>query len=251
MMRRQSILLLACILFLSPFVGAQESPKLGEESAQKDLRVVKDHTTPMDSSASAIWIVVCKEQEKNLLPIESGTPLQSHDKIALQLFVDKPSYVYTLFRSNAGKILRLYPEQGDEQVEANGQRRVPKEDDTWIELDERVGYEHLFVVASEKPLSTEKLHALIQGWLKDHPTEAKKIPLATDRPTSGSRKSDGSGGSGTQTNLIVTSKLLTASAFRSLGRGLFVARGSKTSLDEEPHRAKIAYFVFPHRKPPQ
>ncbi len=250
-MRRQSILVLAGLLSLSPVVNAQESSRLGEESAHRDLRIVKDSTTPADSNTSAIWTIVCKEHEKDLLPIESGTPLQSGDKIALQLFIDKPSYVYTLFRSNAGKILRLYPAQGDELVEANGQRRVPREDNTWIELDKNVGHEHLFVVASEKPLSTEDLHALIQGWLKDHPTEAKKILLATARRTSGSRKSSSSGGSGTQNNLIVASKLLTESAFRSLGRGLFVTRGSKTSLEEVPNRAKIAYFVFPHRKPPQ
>lgn len=103
----------------------------------------------------------------------SGESLRSGDRIALKVQVDHPVYVTVVVREPSGEVAIVYPQHGLLRVLPGAVRIIPEEGNA-LELDEQLGEESLFVIASKLPL----------------PHDAKEIyqrviaAKATDKPLS-------------------------------------------------------------------
>ena len=84
----------------------------------------------------------------------SGERLHSGDRIALKVQVDHPVYVTVLVREPSGEVAVVYPQHGPLRVFPGAARIIPEEGKA-LELDEQVGEESLFVIASKLPLPQE------------------------------------------------------------------------------------------------
>ena len=82
--------------------------------------------------------------------VEQGATLKSGDKIALSVSVSRPAYIYVLQFFPDGSAEVLFPAPGEERA-ISGTQRVP--DTGWFQLDDAVGEENVYVVASAEPLA--------------------------------------------------------------------------------------------------
>ncbi len=82
--------------------------------------------------------------------VDQGATLKSGDKIALSVTVSRPAYIYVLQFFPDGSAEVLFPGPGEE-LPVSGTQRVPNTG--WFQLDDAVGEEHVYVVASAEPLA--------------------------------------------------------------------------------------------------
>lgn len=82
--------------------------------------------------------------------VDQGATLKSGDKIALSVSVSRPAYVYVLQFFADGSAEVLFPGPGEERP-INGTQRVPGTG--WFQLDNAVGEENVYVVASAEPIA--------------------------------------------------------------------------------------------------
>ena len=103
--------------------------------------------------------------------LEIDDRLTSGAFFAYHVRVDRDAYVYVLQFYADGTAQVLFPERGAEQVFAGRETRVPLDPKSWFQLDDAVGTEHLYVIASTQPLETSEpdLAALI-GNVRTSPT---------------------------------------------------------------------------------
>lgn len=83
-----------------------------------------------------------------------GQQLHSQDAYALKLRVDKPLYVYVVRYSATAWSTRMFPLRGDFQLNAEEWLRLPADKKDY-QLDDKVGDETLYVVASRSPIDAE------------------------------------------------------------------------------------------------
>lgn len=90
--------------------------------------------------------------------IEEGSILQSGDEFRVQFETSKDAYVYIIIHDSLNKANLLFPDHGiklSNNVKANTRHTVPTSDH-WFWLDENVGIETVYVLASESPLDNIK-----------------------------------------------------------------------------------------------
>lgn len=83
----------------------------------------------------------------------SHATLQSGDLFAFHVTANEPVYLYVLQYFADGTRRVLFPEEGDVQIAADVEVRVPAADDAWFRLDEAVGVENLYFLTSPRPLA--------------------------------------------------------------------------------------------------
>jgi hypothetical protein len=113
-------------------------------------------------------------------PFAIGDTLHSGDLFNYYVRVDRDAYVYVMqfFADDSAKV--LFPEVGDVRLSANQEARIPSDAGQWFQLDEAIGTEHLYVIASNTPLkeSSPDLAKLVG--------EVRTSPSAlVDKPDSG------------------------------------------------------------------
>jgi hypothetical protein len=134
--------------------------------------------------------------------IESEDTLHSGDRMALQVSVDQPAYVYVaLAPADGGKPQVLYPpkDAAEAQVQPGAATRIPPAGQ-WFRLDKDTGQEDILVYAAHEPMSAETLE---KNMLTDAREFAGKKPAQPKKPkppkkkvASSSSSTSSSGGGG-------------------------------------------------------
>jgi hypothetical protein len=116
------------------------------------------------------------EGEQKLIPIARDTALKSGDQIKFFVKLEKGCFVYLIYHSSQGEVNVLFPyrfEQWSSAYPKRAQYYIPQGLE-WFELDEHVGQETFYLLASAKRL--HDLEALINKYETADP--AKKPELA-------------------------------------------------------------------------
>ena len=120
--------------------------------------------------------------------IEEGSILRSKDKFKVQFETKKDAYVYIIIHDSLNKANLLFPDPRitlSNNVKANSSHTVPTSEH-WFWLDENVGIETVYVLASETPLDNIKALLLamedveepkqqIMEFVKDKASELRAI----------------------------------------------------------------------------
>ena len=105
-----------------------------------------------------------KEVEKI---IKEGDTLYSNDFCRISFELAKNAYAYILYYDSKGTLEQLYPDPKvlkPLKVMAKTTYVIPPGEDSWFQLDEQIGTETVFMVASEEPLSNfKKVLVSLQG----------------------------------------------------------------------------------------
>jgi hypothetical protein len=98
---------------------------------------------------------------KPMHELAPGESLKSGDKMAVNVAVDAPAYVYVALGSASGPPQIVFPKTGDQKVTPDQPLRIPANPDKWITLDNNTGQEDVFVYASPKPIPSAELTNLV------------------------------------------------------------------------------------------
>ncbi len=129
--------------------------------------------TPVETAAGAgLSLEVVSESGG---PIAPGATLHSGDKVAMQVDADHALHVYVMEFFPDGSAAVLFPEAGEDD-RVSGARRVPPTG--WFQLDNSVGRENVYVVASVRPL--EQADASVHAAYSEIRTSGKIPPAARD-----------------------------------------------------------------------
>ena len=132
----------------------------------------------------------CLKSTRKLVAIKRGTTLKSGDEIQMLLELQTKSYVYVIYRSPQGEVILLFPyhlQQYDTEPVVEPEpylnRYYIPQDRSWIELDEQVGRETFYLLASARRLT--KLEGFIAAYEAAGPAEqaarAKQIVVEVNR----------------------------------------------------------------------
>ncbi len=135
----------------------------------------------------------CLKSTRKLVAIKRGTTLKSGDEIQMLLELQTKSYVYVIYRSPQGEVYLLFPydlQQYDTEpiIEAEpylNRHYIPggRGGSEWSELDEQVGRETFYLLASARRLT--KLEGFIAAYEAAGPAEqaarAKQIVVEVNR----------------------------------------------------------------------
>ncbi|MBS1257475.1 MAG: hypothetical protein MAG551_00519 [Candidatus Scalindua arabica] len=113
--------------------------------------------------------------------IEEGSILQSGDKFKVQFKTSKDAYVYIIIHDSLNKANLLFPDPGiklSNNVKANSSHTVPAQD-RWFWLDENIGVETVFVLASESLL--DNINALLIEMEDADEPEKKVMEFVKDK----------------------------------------------------------------------
>ena len=89
--------------------------------------------------------------EGSVRSVAPGDTLRTGDYLELFVHVSRAAYVYVIQFFPDGTSGVLFPNQGDVRVNAGEALRVPS-GDQWFQLDEHTGEEHVYIVASLRPI---------------------------------------------------------------------------------------------------
>jgi hypothetical protein len=106
---------------------------------------------PVPDGAAKLSVQVQVQDGAILRSIAPGETLRSGDKIALSVTVDRPTHLYVLQFFPDGTSAVLFPDSAADQNRVTGTSRVP--DSGWFQLDDSIGEENVYVVASVRPLN--------------------------------------------------------------------------------------------------
>jgi hypothetical protein len=120
------------------------------------------------------------EDNQELLSIEEKAVLHTGDRMKFFLQPQTDCFVYLFYRSSQGELVVLLPAQGSESRSAAGTRTTIPPGIDWFRLDEVVGTETFYLLASARPLEKldnlcNKLHAAAQ-----HEREAVSGQILTE-----------------------------------------------------------------------
>lgn len=145
------------------------------------------------------------EEGSNRRAFSAGQTLRSGDRLSLAIAVDRPAFVYVLQFFPDGSATVLFP-RGAEDNRITGTTRVPPSGA--FELDDVVGEETLYVVASTRPLAqvdASVMAAVDEVRTTNAPTTPKPSPTVapapsavttTTKPMRKPQKPGGAGGAG-------------------------------------------------------
>ena len=110
--------------------------------------------------------------------IKEGDTLYSNDYCRINFELDQDAYAYVLFYDSRGTLHQLYPDPAIEipqKVKANTEYTIPAGENNWFQLDDHMGTETVFVLASHKPISDlEETFNSMQGLSKEEALEVFK-----------------------------------------------------------------------------
>lgn len=108
----------------------------------------------------AFGALVGSEQDPDLIAIDRKTVLQSGDQIKFYVELLEDCYVYLFYYSSQGDLILLFPFQGDEDAGQLHRKYNIPEGDAWFRLDNAVGKEKFYLIASVRRLrALEKRYA--------------------------------------------------------------------------------------------
>jgi len=113
----------------------------------------KPAPAPVEPAATApleLTFQTFAQADSGQRPVAMGSTLKTGDRIALSVSVTSPAYIYVLQFFPDGKAGILFPGPGEERA-MSGTQRIPGTG--WFELDEVVGTENVYVIASKEPLA--------------------------------------------------------------------------------------------------
>ena len=113
-------------------------------------------TEQTENSIKFQWsfCAIRKSNDAKLEPVTRDTVLQSGDQIKFFLKIRDNCFVYLLYRSSQGELSVLFPfrfKELKDRYDISGSYYVPH-GDQWFELDEQVGKENFYLLASAKQL---------------------------------------------------------------------------------------------------
>jgi outer membrane protein OmpA-like peptidoglycan-associated protein len=98
--------------------------------------------------------VVAEDEQARLEPVRAGTALPSGGRYAIRFLSRTPAHVYVVQEDAAGKVTALFPNrafsQGRNPVQRDVDYVVP-DDDRLFQLDDTVGRERVYIVATRTP----------------------------------------------------------------------------------------------------
>lgn len=115
-----------------------------------------------------------KSESKGTFELQPGDVLKSGDRLAVTVRVDQPAYVYVTVISSDGSSKRLFPKEGDQQVNPSEPLRIPRNPEKWIPLDNNTGQENVLVYAAKKPLGAEEQLTLLNADVETVKATAKR-----------------------------------------------------------------------------
>lgn len=246
----------AVAVAVAAVVAAPAAPVAGQD------RGVEKVSASEVSVPLALTVRVNGKAGRLLRALDPGDTLHSGDLVELVVSVDRPAFVYIVQRFPDGSAAVLHPESGDLQLPAALETRLP-EPGAWYQLDQTVGEEHLYVVASERPLSDadrEVAEALARVRTEGTLEAPAVAPAAPPRPApvatpkseaTSSRPVAGGSGSGPSRPAPAPE----AGAPPAAGRLTFATRGLVKAVVEgvaevEADSAGIAIYQFWFRHEP-
>lgn len=132
-----------------------------------DLTFITKESVSEDHNISFLWAfgaLTGPQDDRKLISIAKDTVLYSGDQFKMMIELQSKCYVYVIFMGSNGEILLLFPEQLDlpeESFEVNQEIFLPNKD-MWFALDDQIGIEKFFLLASKTPLT--KLETLLQNY---------------------------------------------------------------------------------------
>lgn len=110
----------------------------------------------------AFGAMVGSENDRRLVPITGDTRLKTGDRLKLLVELQKKCFVYVIYHSGQDEVLMLFPyqlEQFSKDYQTSKKYFIPQ-GNMWFELDEKVGLETFYLLASATRLV--KLEALFE-----------------------------------------------------------------------------------------
>ncbi len=109
----------------------------------------------------AFGAMVGPEGNRHLEPIEQDTVLRSGDQLKLLIGIEKRCYVYLFYRNARGEISLLFPDSFSQfNCPFYPKNNYIPDGEMWFELDDDVGLEKFYLLASLKRLaSIERLYS--------------------------------------------------------------------------------------------
>lgn len=115
------------------------------------------------------------EGEPKLIPITRDTALKSGDRIKFFVELKEKCFVYLIYHSSQGELSVLFPyrfEQLSRDYPINAHCYIPQGNE-WFELDERLGQETFYLLASAKRL--HELERLINKYETADPVKKSEL----------------------------------------------------------------------------
>jgi S1-C subfamily serine protease len=134
-----------------------------EQVTKPQVMVTEETGMPLELSMNIIGQRKDDDGSVHNITIEDGSILQSRDEFKVQFETNKDAYVYILIYDSLNKANLLFPDSKirlDNKVKANKSYTIP-ESGHWFWLDENVGVETVYILASESPL--DNIKALLVG----------------------------------------------------------------------------------------
>jgi LysM repeat protein len=166
---------------------------IGQELVIPEITLAKRVTLPEDEVSLGLSMHIIshgKDTDGSVseVTIEEGSILRSKDKFKVQFETKEDAYVYIIIHDSLNKANLLFPDPRitlSNNVKANTSHTVPTSEH-WFWLDENVGIETVYVLASETPLDNIKALLLamedvvepkqqIMEFVKDKATELRAI----------------------------------------------------------------------------
>ena len=152
-----SVLILSTVLGCASSAGQPASPDAesgAKEPADKTASAAKLHGTQSTTDRQLMLSVrVVTYQGGERVQIPPGGTLRSGDRFALELQMDRPAFIYVVQFFADGTSDVLFPSEGKAFVGATQGNllRIPPGGSLFA-LDNAVGEENVYIIASERPL---------------------------------------------------------------------------------------------------
>jgi uncharacterized protein DUF4384 len=102
--------------------------------------------------AWAVGALTGPEKARQSVSVTGEVTLKSGDELKIFIHQISPSFVYLLHEDQKSEIELLYPEGKAPAAASSGSHYIPPEPD-WLQLDDGVGIERLYIVASSTRLT--------------------------------------------------------------------------------------------------
>jgi hypothetical protein len=127
-----------------------------------------DDDGPLD-----VHVRVRAKHDKMTIDVAPDDTLRTNDYVELLVSSNAKSYVYVVQVFPDGTSTVLFPDDGDLVVDATKSTRVPTAAAEWFQLDDVVGTETIYVIASRQPIA--KADEALAKEIRDIRTTSKHV----------------------------------------------------------------------------
>jgi hypothetical protein len=113
--------------------------------------------------------------DQELVKITDDTTLRTGDRIKMFLELRRECYLYVIYHGSRGELRLLFPydlRRSNRYYRTGEKYYIPK-DQAWFELDDHIGRERFFLLASAYRLT--KLEGLIEDYESAEPSKKRKL----------------------------------------------------------------------------